>query len=72
MFTSSEKKQGKEALEKALEIIESMPEKKTCRTCVHFTEDEACALAGEIVPDHIIEKGCELYSWDGFSDEVPF
>jgi len=57
------------AVETLRVFIENIDEKKSCSSCMFFTESGAkCSKFNQPIPDHIIHNGCE--SWE--FDMIPF
>lgn len=53
-----------EALKEALHIMEQLPTKKRCDTCIHFANEKCAASNFMTPPDNIKENGCESWIWD--------
>lgn len=68
-MTPIQKKALMHGLKMLAEFIESAPIEKSCSTCLYYKE-KTCRFYEMVPPQHIIEAGCESYSFD--MDAAPF
>lgn len=60
MLTQDQKAQIRDALLKAVEIIDAMPARQSCASCDRF-KDGWCSEWSAEVPEEVQESGCEKW-----------
>lgn len=68
MILPHDKKYLLECLQRAMDIIESLPDKKQCINCEHHSHGKCKINDYKEIPPHIKPNGCNVWEWDG----VPF
>lgn len=59
-----------EALKEALQIMEQLPAKKSCDTCINNNHGRCAASDYMVPPESVKANGCESWVWD--IDSPPF
>lgn len=57
-----------ESLQRAITILQSLPDKKECVTCEFYNFGLCAANNNKQIPENIKPKGCNAWQWSG----VPF
>lgn len=57
-----------ECLQRAIDILASLPDKKQCENCTHHHQGKCKINDYKTIPDNIKPIGCNVWEWDG----VPF
>lgn len=64
MILPNDKLQAINTLKEVIKMLEALPEKKSCETCV-YCEHKHCSINDyKEIPPHIIDNGCEAWVYD--------
>lgn len=64
MILPDDKRNAIQALQRAIEILQCIPEKKNCEVCKHYDQRHCVLNDYKIIPDYIHNTGCEVWEFD--------